>query len=193
VSANQNRRSEAVHRFDLGRQNGPVPGSNPSSGTAALKAVTVGRFGLRPGQPACLADLLLGHWAIEARHHLRDVTFCEDASQVRTGAGPHVMACLRNLVIRVLCRGRSTSPPHCAATAATNADPSPPSGSDSSAIVRIGILVVVPPGGCAGHRVFLPAVTRNAVGPGAARPSGSPYPDPRITAGRVIPEEAWPG
>jgi Transposase DDE domain len=54
--------------------------------------------------PARLADLLRGHWTIEALHHLRDVTFCEDASQVRTGAGPHVMACLRNLVIGVLSR-----------------------------------------------------------------------------------------
>jgi hypothetical protein len=56
------------------------------------------------GQPARLADLLRGHWAIEALHHLRDVTFCEDASQVRTGAAPHVMAVLRNLVIGVLSR-----------------------------------------------------------------------------------------
>jgi len=54
--------------------------------------------------PARLADLLRGHWAIEALYHLRDVTFCEDASQVRTGASPSVMACLRNLVIGVLCR-----------------------------------------------------------------------------------------
>jgi predicted transposase YbfD/YdcC len=54
--------------------------------------------------PARLADLLRGHWGIEALHHLRDVTFAEDASQVRTGTGPHVMATLRNLVIGVLCR-----------------------------------------------------------------------------------------
>jgi hypothetical protein len=54
--------------------------------------------------PARLADLLRGHWAIEALHHLRDVTFCEDASHLRTGAGPHVMACLRNLAIGVLSR-----------------------------------------------------------------------------------------
>jgi hypothetical protein len=53
--------------------------------------------------PARLADLLRGHWAIEALHHLRDVTFAEDASQLRTGSGPQVMACLRNLVIGVLC------------------------------------------------------------------------------------------
>ena len=54
--------------------------------------------------PARLADLLRGHWAIEALHHLRDVTFAEDGSQVRTGTGPHVMAILRNLVIGVLSR-----------------------------------------------------------------------------------------
>ena len=54
--------------------------------------------------PARLAGLLRGHWAIEALHHLRDLTFCEDACKVRTGSGPHVMATLRNLVIGVLCR-----------------------------------------------------------------------------------------
>jgi hypothetical protein len=56
-------------------------------------------------RPARLADLLRGHWQIEALHHLRDVTFAEDASQVRTGAAPNVMATLRNLVVGVLCRG----------------------------------------------------------------------------------------
>jgi hypothetical protein len=34
--------------------------------------------------PARFADLLRGHWAIEALHHVRDVTFAEDASQVRS-------------------------------------------------------------------------------------------------------------
>jgi hypothetical protein len=51
--------------------------------------------------PARLADLLRGHWAIEALHHLRDATFAEDDSQVRTGAAPNVMAVLRNLAIGV--------------------------------------------------------------------------------------------
>ena len=52
-------------------------------------------------RPARLADLLRGHWATEA-HHIRDVTLAEDDSQVRTGAAPNVMACLRNLVIGAL-------------------------------------------------------------------------------------------
>ena len=54
--------------------------------------------------PARLADLIRGHWAIEALHHLRDTTFAEDGSQVRTGATPKVMATLRNLVIGELSR-----------------------------------------------------------------------------------------
>jgi predicted transposase YbfD/YdcC len=55
--------------------------------------------------PARLADLVRGHWAIEnGLHWVRDVTFAEDASQLRTGTGPQVMACLRNLVIDALSR-----------------------------------------------------------------------------------------
>jgi hypothetical protein len=61
-------------------------------------------LGFAQASPARLADLLRGHWAIEALHHLRDVTFAEDASQIRTGAGPSVMATLRNLAIGALCR-----------------------------------------------------------------------------------------
>jgi predicted transposase YbfD/YdcC len=55
--------------------------------------------------PARLADLIRGHWTIEnGLHWVRDVTFAEDASQLRTGTGPQVMACLRNLTIGVLSR-----------------------------------------------------------------------------------------
>jgi hypothetical protein len=56
-------------------------------------------------RPARLADLLRGHWAIEnGLHWVRDVTFAEDGSQLRTGTAPQVMACLRNLVIGALSR-----------------------------------------------------------------------------------------
>ena len=40
-----------------------------------------------------------GHWAIERLHCVRDVTFGEDRSTVRTGHAPHNLATLRNLVI----------------------------------------------------------------------------------------------
>lgn len=46
-----------------------------------------------------------GHWEIENRlHWVRDVTFDEDRSQVRTGAGPQVLAALRNTAIGSLRR-----------------------------------------------------------------------------------------
>jgi predicted transposase YbfD/YdcC len=47
-----------------------------------------------------LADVIRGHWSIENRlHWVRDVTFAEDHSQIRTGSGPAVMATLRNLAV----------------------------------------------------------------------------------------------
>jgi hypothetical protein len=52
--------------------------------------------------PARLADWIRGHWGIEALHHIRDTAFAEDASQVRTGNAPRVMASLRNLAIGLL-------------------------------------------------------------------------------------------
>jgi predicted transposase YbfD/YdcC len=52
--------------------------------------------------PVLLARWLRGHWCIEALHWVRDVSFDEDRSQVRTGHGPQVMAALRNLVITAL-------------------------------------------------------------------------------------------
>jgi predicted transposase YbfD/YdcC len=54
--------------------------------------------------PARLADWIRGHWGIEALHHIRDVTFAEDAHQLRTGAAPQVTASLRNLAVAILRR-----------------------------------------------------------------------------------------
>jgi predicted transposase YbfD/YdcC len=51
---------------------------------------------------ANLAKLIQNHWRIEAFHHVRDVTFAEDASRIRTGQAPRVMASIRNLVIALL-------------------------------------------------------------------------------------------
>jgi len=70
--------------------------------TVTIYAITSLPF--EQARPARLADLLRGHWAIEALHHIRDTTFAEDASHIRSGAGPSVMACLRNLAIGVLYR-----------------------------------------------------------------------------------------
>ena len=53
--------------------------------------------------PAMLAAWIQHHWRIENRlHWVRDVSFDEDRSQVRTGNTPHVMASLRNIAIGLL-------------------------------------------------------------------------------------------
>jgi hypothetical protein len=76
------------------------PLASPRWRTVTVYAVT--SLTAAQAHPARLADWIRGHWGIEALHHLRDVTFAEDASQVRTGTAPRAMASLRNLAIGVL-------------------------------------------------------------------------------------------
>ena len=53
--------------------------------------------------PAVLAAWVQGHWCIEDRlHYVRDFSYDEDRSQVRTANAPHVMATLRNTTISIL-------------------------------------------------------------------------------------------
>lgn len=49
-----------------------------------------------------LLELIRGHWEIENRvHYVRDVTYDEDRSRIRTDNGPRVMASIRNLAIAI--------------------------------------------------------------------------------------------
>ena len=90
--------------------------------TVVVYAITSLSF--QQARPARLADLIRRHWSIEnGLHWVRDVTFAEDASQLRTGSGPQVMACLRHLVIGVLCR---TGPVNLAALRRHARDPARP-------------------------------------------------------------------
>jgi predicted transposase YbfD/YdcC len=69
--------------------------------TETCYAVT--SLAITQANPAQLAAIIRGHWAIEDRlHWVRDMDFDEDRSQVRTASGPQVMASLRNLVITIL-------------------------------------------------------------------------------------------
>jgi predicted transposase YbfD/YdcC len=57
----------------------------------------------RDADPVPLAAWIRGHWEIENRlHWVRDVTYQEDKSLVRTGNTPRVMASLRSLAISLL-------------------------------------------------------------------------------------------
>jgi hypothetical protein len=52
---------------------------------------------------ARLLSWVRGHWSIENRsHYVRDVTLGEDASRIRKGSGPEVMAAVRNAAIGLL-------------------------------------------------------------------------------------------
>jgi predicted transposase YbfD/YdcC len=62
----------------------------------------------RQADPARLLALIRGHWSVESRHWLRDVTFGEDAARVRTGAAPQIMAAVRNVVITLIRRTGTT-------------------------------------------------------------------------------------
>jgi predicted transposase YbfD/YdcC len=69
--------------------------------TETVYAITSLR--VHEAKPAQLAAWIRGHWHIENKiHWVRDVTYDEDRSQIRTGAGPQVMAALRNAAIGVL-------------------------------------------------------------------------------------------
>ena len=57
----------------------------------------------RDADPVTLAAWARSHWEIENRlHWVRDVTYQEDKSLVRTGNAPRVMASLRSLAISLL-------------------------------------------------------------------------------------------
>ena len=50
-----------------------------------------------------MLDWNRGHWGIEnSLHWVRDMTFGEDASRVRTGHAPQILAALRNASIGLM-------------------------------------------------------------------------------------------
>jgi predicted transposase YbfD/YdcC len=73
--------------------------------TAAWSTITVyaiTNLTAAQASPDELADWLRGHWAIEVLHHIRDTTYREDASRLRAGNAPRVLATLRNTAISLL-------------------------------------------------------------------------------------------
>lgn len=57
-----------------------------------------------------LLNVVRGHWQIETSlHYRRDVRLGDDASQVRMGQAPHILACLNNAVCGIAARGGQTN------------------------------------------------------------------------------------
>lgn len=72
---------------------------------ARTVTVVFGITSLAPAQADAkrLAALVRGHWGIENRlHWVRDVDFVEDASRIRTGKAPQLMAIFRNVAVSFL-------------------------------------------------------------------------------------------
>ncbi len=77
--------------------------TNRKTGKTTIKTVyAVTSLAAEQADPAQLATLIRDHWQIEALHHVRDTTFAEDASQLRTGNAPRAMTTWRNLAIGAL-------------------------------------------------------------------------------------------
>jgi hypothetical protein len=78
--------------------------SHPKTGKRISSVAVLGVTSLTADHatPAELAALVRGQWTIEAIHQIRDTTYAEDASHLRTGHTPRVMASLRSLAISLL-------------------------------------------------------------------------------------------
>jgi predicted transposase YbfD/YdcC len=73
------------------------------TGKTTIKTVyAVTSLGTEEAGAGEIARLVRDHWAVEALHHVRDTTFAEDASQLRTGNAPRAMAGFCNLAIGAL-------------------------------------------------------------------------------------------
>jgi predicted transposase YbfD/YdcC len=58
--------------------------------------------------PERLLELVRGHWSIEnSLHYVRDVTFAEDRSRLRSGYAPQLLAAFRNLALTLIHRSGS--------------------------------------------------------------------------------------
>ena len=80
---------------------------NPRTGEVLSQETTWFVTSLSPerASPQDLMTIIRGHWSIENRvHWVRDVTLAEDASPLRQGNSPQVMAAFRNLILTLLRR-----------------------------------------------------------------------------------------
>jgi predicted transposase YbfD/YdcC len=70
---------------------------------SAVAVFVITSLDAREAAPHHIAGYVRGQWTIENKvHWVRDVTFGEDASRVRTGSRPRIMATLRNLAIGLI-------------------------------------------------------------------------------------------
>ena len=82
----------------------PLGGQTHYKKTYKEYAYGITSLNANQASPKNILEYNRGHWGIENReHYVRDKTFDEDRSQVRTKNGPRIMASLRNFAINI-CR-----------------------------------------------------------------------------------------
>jgi predicted transposase YbfD/YdcC len=93
-----------VHR-EVEYVSGRRAGERTSEWAYALTSLTPAQ-----ADPARLLHIWRGQWQIEnGLHYVRDVTFGEDASQIRCGQGPAVFAAVRNTALGLMRLARQTN------------------------------------------------------------------------------------
>jgi len=94
----------AAQAVQITRTRKPKNKGKRSSGRATRETVyAITSLTAEQAPPAELARYIRGHWHVENKlHWVRDVTMGEDASTIATGAGPRIMASIRNLAISLL-------------------------------------------------------------------------------------------
>jgi hypothetical protein len=95
-------------RFE--RRRTPVSQGRPTGPTSIDVTYFITSLTSDRADAATLLRIQRGHWQIEnGLHYVRDVTFDEDRSTVRSGAAPQTLAACRNLAIALLrCSGLSS-------------------------------------------------------------------------------------
>jgi predicted transposase YbfD/YdcC len=83
----------------------------PGGKIHAVAALAITALPAHLAGPRELAGHIRNHWRIEVNHHIRDTTYGEDASQVRTGSAPRIMASLRNQALNLTRIAGFTSTP----------------------------------------------------------------------------------
>jgi predicted transposase YbfD/YdcC len=89
-----------VHQiFQITRQSNSLKGKKIRGETVfGLTSATEKKY-----EASDLAQFVRDHWSIEnSSHYVRDETFKEDRSRIRTGSAPQVMATIRNLSIGII-------------------------------------------------------------------------------------------
>jgi predicted transposase YbfD/YdcC len=75
------------------------------TGTTTEVVYLITNLSASQASPQRLLAVVRGHWSIEnGSHYVRDVTFAEDRSRLRSGTAPQVLATLRNLAITLIHR-----------------------------------------------------------------------------------------